>query len=131
MSSSLGTGGRYDPVADVWTVTSPWGAPLPRYAHTATWTGTWMVIWGGFNINYFSEIDSGARYEPVTDTWEPTSSLGAPTARDGHSAVWAADRVVIWGGGGQAAVATGARYDPAGRHPASYLHGGASRTRLS
>ena len=111
VSTSLSSGARYDPVADLWAVTSPWGAPIPRYAHTATWTGTWMVVWGGRRPN-FSVLDSGARYEPVTDTWEPTSLAGAPTAREGHSAVSVSGRVVVWGGTGPAA--TGARYDPQG-----------------
>jgi hypothetical protein len=46
-SPGVGTGGRYDPVADVWTPTSLADAPSRRYTHTAVWTGTHMLVWGG------------------------------------------------------------------------------------
>lgn len=51
-----------------------------------------------------------------TDKWTATAASGAPSAREGHAAVWAqpAQRVVIWGGdNGGGTVSTGARFDPA------------------
>jgi N-acetylneuraminic acid mutarotase len=44
----LGTGGRYNPSSDSWTATTNTNAPSPRGANTAVWTGTQMIIWGGF-----------------------------------------------------------------------------------
>ncbi len=41
------TGGRYDPATDTWTATATGGAPPARYDHTAVWTGTEMIVWGG------------------------------------------------------------------------------------
>ena len=41
------TGGRYDPIEDSWTATSTTNAPLPRDSHTAVWTGSEMIVWGG------------------------------------------------------------------------------------
>ena len=45
---SLNTGGRYNPSTDTWTATST-GANVPaaREVHTAVWTGTEMIVWGG------------------------------------------------------------------------------------
>ena len=43
------TGGRYDPITDSWTATSTISAPDPRQNHTAVWTGTEMIVWGGYN----------------------------------------------------------------------------------
>ena len=43
----LNTGGRYDPATDTWTPTSTVGAPSGRRYHTAVWTGSVMVVWGG------------------------------------------------------------------------------------
>jgi N-acetylneuraminic acid mutarotase len=40
-------GGHYNPMTDSWTPTATVGAPSPRYDHTAVWTGTEMIIWGG------------------------------------------------------------------------------------
>src|SRR5437762_9927655 len=34
---------------DTWTATSTTNAPDPRASHTAVWTGSEMITWGGFN----------------------------------------------------------------------------------
>ena len=109
------TGGRYDPATETWTPTSVTDAPSARIAHTAIWTGNRMVVWGGFSVD--GDLDSGGRYDPDGDSWIPTSTDGAPTGRYGHTAVWTGSRMVIWGGG-QTLVPntftnTGGRYDPA------------------
>ena len=45
----LNTGGRYNPGTDSWTATSTTGAPAARWYHTAVWTGSQMILWGGIN----------------------------------------------------------------------------------
>src|SRR6266513_5868761 len=42
------TGGKYDPTTDTWTPTSTTNAPAGRGDHTAIWTGTQMIVWGGY-----------------------------------------------------------------------------------
>ena len=50
----LNTGGRYNPSTDSWTATSTTNAPDARYSHTAVWTGSEMIVWGGDDgINAF------------------------------------------------------------------------------
>jgi len=44
---SPGNGGRYDPNMDTWRATSMIDAPNARWTHTAVWTGSEMIIWGG------------------------------------------------------------------------------------
>jgi N-acetylneuraminic acid mutarotase len=112
VSATLRTGGVYDPVTDSWTSTSLDGAPDMTTHHTAVWTGSRMVVWGGL----FPGI--GARYDPAADVWEPMASTGAPTAnRWEHTAVWTGHALVVWGGHGRDAwepvLAAGGRYDPA------------------
>jgi len=113
----LANGGRYDPATDRWTPTSTVGAPLGRTAHTAVWTGNWMVVWGGYNPGAGGTfLANGGRYDPATDTWTPTSTAGAPTARVWHSAVWTGSLMVVWGGHDPSyhPLDTGARYHPIG-----------------
>jgi N-acetylneuraminic acid mutarotase len=43
----LGNGAQYDPVTDTWATISGTGAPTPRFAHTAVWTGSQVLVWGG------------------------------------------------------------------------------------
>src|SRR5438477_1963247 len=50
---------------DTWTATTTANAPLGRYWHTAVWTGSEMIVWGG-NHNG-SYLNTGGRYDPSTD----------------------------------------------------------------
>ncbi len=106
----LNTGGRYDPVTDTWLgATSTVGAPAPRMIHSAAWTGSEMIVWGGYDITSFS---TGGRYDPAADQWlGATSTDGAPLPRYDHSAVWTGSEMIVWGG--DSPTNTGARYDPA------------------
>ena len=45
----LNTGGRYNPGTDTWTATSTTNAPAARHYHTAVWTGSEMIVWGGYD----------------------------------------------------------------------------------
>jgi hypothetical protein len=107
--------GQSCPLDDTWISTSTDGAPTGRYWHTAIWTGSLMVVWGGLDPVISNGVNSGGRYDPATDTWTPTSITGAPSARFLHTAVWTGSRMIVWGGRGfdSADVGTGGRYDPA------------------
>ena len=94
-----------------WTPLPTNGAPSPRCFHTAVWTGTEMIIWGGrSNATY---LNTGARYNPASNTWAAITNTGAPTARAEHTAVWSGSEMIIWGGrNGSTYYNTGARYNP-------------------
>jgi N-acetylneuraminic acid mutarotase len=117
----LGNGGRYDPSADSWLPTSDSNAPSARTGHTAVWTGSEMVVWGGDVTSdgmQFTPLNTGARYDPDTDSWNPTSTaVPVPSGRSGHIAVWTGARMVVWSGlggvaGNRVMVSSGGRYDP-------------------
>jgi hypothetical protein len=71
-----------------------------------------MVIWGGHDSASF--LNTGGRYDPSTDTWQPITTVGAPTARQLPSALWTGSKVILWGGAPQASIGDtiGGRYDP-------------------
>src|SRR5678815_2196899 len=77
-SNAVATGGRYDPVSDTWSSMAVAGAPGPRSVHTAVWTGTRMLVWGGFHNQQQLFLGDGGRYDPSTDTWSPISMVQAP-----------------------------------------------------
>jgi hypothetical protein len=111
------TGGRYDPALDTWAPTYSSGTPQAREWHTAVWTGTEMIIWGGefTNAGDGSPLPSptGGRYDPALDAWTPTALAGVPQERTRHTAVWTGDRMVVWGGSYfNGYLNTGGRYDP-------------------
>jgi N-acetylneuraminic acid mutarotase len=115
----LGDGGRYDPDADQWTLASTVDEPGPRQFHSAVWTGSEMIVWGGTPNTGPTVGASGGRYHPATDTWSATSLAGAPAPRASHTAVWTGAEMIVWGGcdnsicaSGNNPLADGARYDP-------------------
>jgi N-acetylneuraminic acid mutarotase len=42
-------GARYNPATNTWKKISASTAPNARYWHTAVWTGSEMIVWGGIN----------------------------------------------------------------------------------
>ncbi len=111
--SGLNTGGRYNPATDSWTSTSSTNAPSGRDAHTAVWTGSKMIVWGGYFYNGNThDLNTGGRYDPVTNSWTTTSIANAPAARDSHTAVWTGGEMIVWGGTGDWYLNTGGRYNP-------------------
>lgn len=95
-----------------WASISETNEPQARDYHSAVWTGSEMIIWGGIeNIKPFT--NSGGKYNPSTDAWSPVSISGAPSSRGYHTAVWTGTEMIIWGGRNlQGGLATGARYNP-------------------
>jgi len=103
------TGGRYNPGTDSWTTTSTNTVPTARYEHTAVWTGSEMIVWGGGG----GVFNTGGRYNPSTDGWTTTNTMNAPTARVGHTAVWTGGEMIVWGGFHDLTYEnTGGRYNP-------------------
>jgi hypothetical protein len=113
---------RFDPIADLWQPTSTTGAPLSSYrwrrlAFGVVWTDIELILWGG--LTRTNRHNTGARYNPVTDSWVDTSTTDAPMARDGHSMVWAEEigLMLVWGDRWGSTVGEvlndGGRYDPA------------------
>src|SRR5436309_2162842 len=61
---------------DSWTATSTTGAPAGREVHTAVWTGSEMIVWGGFNTAD-PYLNTGGRYCAATPTPTPTPTATA------------------------------------------------------
>ena len=87
-------GSRYNPATDTWGDMRE--ALSGRSDHTAVWTDTEMIVWGGGGLD--NPFNTGGRYDPVTGAWRATSTEGAPSARRGHTAVWTGREMIVWGG---------------------------------
>ncbi len=110
--SVTGTGAAYDPQAKTWTPTSSTNAPEARHSHAAVWTGSKMIVWGGYGTTGLAV--AGAIYDPAGDTWTPMSTVGQPAPRTLHTAVWTGSKMIVWGGmAGGTLFANGGIYDPA------------------
>jgi len=97
----LDSGARYDPKSDRWAPLQLQNAPTPRYGHTASWTGTEMIICGGHdyseNGSFFYPTNFG-RYFPVRDLWVTETYPDSALQRSGHSAIWTGSEMIVWGG---------------------------------
>lgn len=95
---------------DIWQQRPNSPGPSSRASHSVVWTGTEMIIWGGYNGSF---LNDGARYNSAANTWTALSTDGAPAARTGHTAVWTGTEMIIWGGANTVFLNNGGRYDPA------------------
>ncbi|TET31341.1 MAG: hypothetical protein E3J72_22695 [Planctomycetota bacterium] len=105
---SLNEGIVYDPVTEERGETTLFGAPEPRYDHSAIWNGNAMLVWGGrymfdssgdFNpFTVFHGYNDGAMYYPDTGIWIPITKAHAPAQRSGHFACWTGDAMIILSG---------------------------------
>ncbi len=112
LGDSASTGGVYNfSVLGVWRETPTLNAPSARDGHTAVWTGNEMIVWGGrFSDGYeaLQIFGDGGRFDPLLGEWIPVTPIGAPTGRDGHTAIWTGSEMIVWGGSAPG----GARYIP-------------------
>ena len=89
-------------------------APIGGRRHGgAVWTGTEMVVWGGFDDDGQRSGD-GAAFNLANGTWRVIAA--APIAdRSEPAVVWTGTEMIVWGGsiGDDTSVDDGAAYDPA------------------
>lgn len=72
------SGNGFDPATDTWRPIPK--APISgRYRHLAAWTGSEMLVWGGFTEHWRPGRDpEGAAYNPRTDRWRTMAPSPLP-----------------------------------------------------
>jgi hypothetical protein len=105
--------------ADSWSPISVGNAPTPRTAHSAVFTridGTdQMIVWGGQDSGSLPFANTGGLWKRSTNQWTVTTTVNAPSGREGQPAVWTGHEMIVWGGddgSGDTFSNTGGRYDP-------------------
>jgi N-acetylneuraminic acid mutarotase len=112
-----GPGGKYNLSTNTWTALPTVNAPSSRTTHKAVWTGTEMIVWGGMATGTGTLLNTGAKYNPSTNTWAPIASTTL-SGRVAFTAVWTGTEMVIMGGGpaifggGGSVFKDGAEYNP-------------------
>lgn len=56
-----------------------------------------VVVWGGETAGP-TPLADGEIYSDSDNDWKPLPSLAAAEAREGHTAVWTGEHLVVWGG---------------------------------
>jgi hypothetical protein len=75
----LNDGGLFNPGSGDWTYLAGTNANVPgaRDDHTAVWTGTQMIIWGGAGNG--GVLNDGGMFDPVANAW--TTPPSGPARR--------------------------------------------------
>ena len=98
--SPLGDGAVFDPSANdgagSWTAMATLNAPIARSDHSAVWTGSEMILYGGKTAQ--GETNTTAAFDPVANSWRSLTAAGSPLARRGHLAVWTGSEMLVFGG---------------------------------
>ena len=69
-----------------------------RYHHSATWTGSYLVVFGGFSPAGDPLADAYA-LQPIPDArWVDITLTPAPTARACHAGLWTGSEILYLGG---------------------------------
>ncbi len=98
--------------AGAWQALASTAAPSARSGHSAIWTGTRMIVWGGKSGS--TPLGDGAEFDPVNNVWTALPSDGAPAARFGQVTVWTGAEMLVFGGeNGGGPLASGGAYNPA------------------
>lgn len=106
-TGALADGFFYDPALNSWSAITTAGAPSARVLPGVAWTGSRAVVWGGGPTNNESGLNTGGVYDPSTDSWQSTSTVGAPSSRRNPVALWTGSRVLVWGGRNPGGAANG------------------------
>lgn len=101
-TEEVNTGGIFNPITNSWAgTTNTVGAPPIRTRHSAIWTGTDMIVFGGVWSNSLSgliSLNDGYKYNYLTNTWTLINMTGAPLARYNHAAIWTGTAMFVSGG---------------------------------
>ena len=113
-TGELGTGAQLlfaHGLPTAWAALSATNAPAARAGHSAVWTGSQMLVWGGQCAGV--SLGDGAAYNPQTDVWQTLAATNAPSSRYDHAALWTGAEMLIIGGVNAAtSLATSAAFDP-------------------
>jgi hypothetical protein len=67
-----------------------------RLGPSAVWTGTEMIVWGGYaRSENVGQASDGAAYKPATRTWR-TIAPSPPGVQGGAAVVWTGDEMIVW-----------------------------------
>jgi hypothetical protein len=107
-------GFAFDAQARSWTL-MPESPLSARSAAASAWTGSELLVWGGWDGTYDVDgvLNDGAAFDPTTGTWRALPP--APITARAPFSVWTGREMIVWGAAleGVGTPRDGAAYDPA------------------
>jgi hypothetical protein len=90
-----GRGAIFDPGGAGWTNVTSVGAPSARRWAIGAWTGTEVVVWGGWS-GADEGLSDGAIYDPAKDQWRPMAPNDAIRGASPRLSAWADGRLLVY-----------------------------------
>jgi N-acetylneuraminic acid mutarotase len=113
----------YDPAGDRWSAVPAFpSADAPLTGAPTVWTGRELLAWGTAGDTPVDDSTAaapplpptGGMYDPAANRWQ-TLPAGPLSGRVSHTAVWAGQEMLVWGGtAGDTGLADGAAFQPPG-----------------
>ena len=102
-SGTLNTGWIYDPKESNWSQMKVNPEVKARISFTSVVSDDSMIIWGGqSDLNDIRAISDGWSYNFASNSWSKLTDNGKdPLGRMHHAAVWAGEKMVVFGGADQ------------------------------
>lgn len=100
-SERMTDGGVFDVKSNQWVTIHASPDISPRYESSIVWTGSKVIIWGGYVEKENGEMvitNTGIIFDPKTMTWTSLPMDGDPSPRHYHTALWTGTQMIIWGG---------------------------------
>lgn len=102
----ISDGGIYDPNSNSWSSipSPPSNIFQPSNRHTIVWTGSEMIVWGGYtssgSSNFFTgQQNQGAKYNPSSNNWNSISTPPSSFVGRGMSNyAWTGSEMIVWAG---------------------------------
>jgi hypothetical protein len=95
--TALNSGALYDPRTNQWRmIAADANTPSPRSDASAVWTGTIVVVWGGYEPSSGQGLADGAIYDPVENAWRAMAD--GPNARVAAIAGANEEIALFWAG---------------------------------
>ncbi|MDY7086958.1 MAG: hypothetical protein SYR96_17795, partial [Actinomycetota bacterium] len=89
----------YRPATNRWRRLPP--LEVGRSAHVAVWTGSRLIVWGGYTRGAVNAEPTkpahGLILDPVAGRWSPMPQAPIHGRRDA-TAFWTGSRMLVWGG---------------------------------
>src|SRR5260221_769937 len=98
IASTLNDGAQFDPATNSWSAIASSGAPSRRYFHSAIWTGSRMIVWGGFDGPTSTYLGGGASSDADGNAGSPSASINHPEDRFRQQAIWTGSQTAGRGG---------------------------------
>lgn len=98
IGQQLSNGAKFDKKNLQWKQIAQPSFFIGVYEHKAIWTGSKMIVWGGFNSEGREPDALGGIYDPTSDTWTPIEAVQGIPARVKHELLWTGSELAIVGG---------------------------------